>query len=104
MNTREVAELLGIAPKTLRRHLRSHARWAASGTRYEFSDADVELLRVEMNRPADKGDDDVPSPFSMSDLADPASRPARRRQRTQRQAVLRDRLIELSLWGKGGEE
>jgi len=108
MNTTEAAAALGISPKTLRRHLRSDVRWAASEGRYTLSEADLEQLRQEMGRPAQKAADEGPDTpgFTPEQMNDPKLRRQRLAARAMRQAKLRDRLIELSLWGvgSGGED
>ena len=107
MNTREAAARLGISEKSLRRRLRANVRWAATEGRYELSEADLEQLRRDRDRPAQKAAEEPDTPgFTPEQMSDPKLRRQRLAARAQRQAKLRDRLIELSLWGvgSGGED
>lgn len=109
MNTREAAERLGINPKALRRHLRDHWAATSSGGQYDLSEEDVLTLRGELKPRAEVLDDDglphldadpgVDVETMLKARRDPHARAELLVRRRVRQTKLRDRLLELSLWG-----
>lgn len=108
MNSSTVAARLNIPTKRLRRIVRKldHFKAVGTGSRYEFTEQDVEVLAdylatpkktvkgVELPKEIMDLDIDRPLPISVASsiFSDPAARAASKKKFADRQAKLKERL------------
>lgn len=110
LNTRDAAAFLDVSPKTLRRYLRSHGWTKPAGEKdYQFTAKDVRKLKADMTPPTPRAAAgevawlNVDQGITIEEMQQARHDPLKRREvlarRRARHHSLRDRLLELQLWG-----